>query len=95
MKNLSEMNANELTAVLQFTTTLAERARFAQNGSVSDVSDTTQTDIADARKRAEAYARAVNSGARARRYETADENAKDGVRSALDWLSRKKKSAIK
>lgn len=95
MKNFNEMSQAELTTVLSFTKALAERASFANADAEGDLYEPDAANIEEARKQASEYARAVNSGARARQYERTDENARDGVRSALDWLSRKKKSAIR
>ena len=53
------------------------------------------SDYQDAKESARQYAQARNSGARVRRYNDDNESARAGVRSALDWLDRKKKSAIR
>ena len=95
MKDFNRMSEAELTAVLAFTQALAGRAAFASGRSVGDLYEPDEADIAEARKKASEYARAVNAGARSRRYNETDENAKAGVQSALDWLRRKRKSAIK
>jgi hypothetical protein len=49
----------------------------------------------DAKQAAREYAQARNSGARFRHYAQDNESQRAGLASALDWLSRKKKSAIK
>jgi hypothetical protein len=53
------------------------------------------SDYEDAKEAARQYAQARNSGARVRQYNEHNESARAGVRSALDWLDRKKKSAIR
>ena len=53
------------------------------------------SDYEDAKETARQYAQARNSGARTRRYNDDNESARAGVRSALDWLGRKNKSAMK
>ena len=68
---------------------------FAQNEIRSDNEGEHDQDHADARAAAAAYAQARNSGARVRVYAQDNESQRAGVRSALDWLSRKKKSAIR
>lgn len=52
-------------------------------------------DYEDAKQGAKEYARARNSGARVRQYNEHNESAREGVRSALDWIARKRKSAIR
>lgn len=95
MKNLTEMSAAELTAVLTFTEALAGRASFASADAGGNLSDPAEADIEEARKQASDYARSRNANARTRHYNETDENAKDGVKSALDWLRRKQKSALR
>ena len=54
-----------------------------------------EPDYEDARASAWAYANARNSNARIRHYAHDNQSQRQGVASALDWLSRKRKSAIK
>jgi len=95
MKDLKNMRAAELSTVLAFTEALAARASFANADHVGDLSGPDEASIEEARKHASDYAHAVNVGARSRTYNETDESARDGVKSALDWLSRKKKSAMR
>lgn len=53
------------------------------------------SDYEDAKASARAYANARNSGARVRSYPQENESQRQGIASALAWLDRKKKSAIK
>ena len=95
MKDLKDMSTTELTAVLGFTEALAARASFASPDAWGHLSDPDEEDITSARKAAEEYAHARNANARTRHYNQEDENARAGVKSALDWLRRKQKSAIR
>lgn len=52
-------------------------------------------DYQDAKEGAREYAQARNSNARVRHYNEQNESARAGVKSALSWLDRKRKSAIK
>ena len=49
----------------------------------------------DAKDAAREYAEARNSNARVRRYAQGSESQREGVASALAWLDRKRKSAMK
>lgn len=53
------------------------------------------SDHEDAKEAARQYAQACNSNARVRVYAQDNESQRQGVQAALNWLSRKKKSAIK
>lgn len=61
--------------------------------SISD--QTTDQDIQDAKAAARAYAAGRNSNTRIRSYNESSEEARAGVQSALSWLDRKRKSAIR
>jgi hypothetical protein len=54
-----------------------------------------EADYEDAKEAAQQYAQARNSGARIRSYNEDNESQRQGVASALAWLDRKRKSAIK
>lgn len=95
MKDLKDMSTTELTAVIGFTEALAARASFASGDVWGHLSDPDEEDITSTRKAAEEYARSRNANSRTRHYNDADENAREGVKSALDWLRRKQKSAIR
>lgn len=86
MEDLSNMNQTELRAILELTRAIADRAQFAQGGIV----DPDKSYLEEARRQAEEYAKAVNTGARSRQYDLSDENVRDGRKSALDWLSRRR-----
>src|ERR1044072_7541040 len=49
----------------------------------------------EAKESARQHAQARNSGARVRHYNEDNESAREGLRSALDWIARKRKSAIR
>ena len=53
------------------------------------------SDYQNAKEAARQYAQARNSGARVRVYAQDNESQRQGVASALAWLDRKKRSAIK
>lgn len=53
------------------------------------------SDYEDAKASARAYANARNTGERVRTYLQENESQRAGVRSALEWLDRKRKSVIK
>ncbi len=95
MRDLAQMNTTELETILRHTTTLARHAAFIADGDLSHDLSSDDQSIEQAKKAAQAYAKAINSNARSRSYRKSDENAKDGVASALDWLKRKRKSALK
>ena len=62
-------------------------------GAVSGDDD--ESDYENAKEAARRYAQARNSGARIRSYPQENESQRDGVASALQWLDRKRRSAIK
>jgi hypothetical protein len=93
--NLAQMNTTQLETILRHTETLARHASFVADGDLSKDLSVDEETIAEAKKSAQDYAKAVNSNARSRQYLKSDENASDGVASALDWLKRKRKSALK
>jgi hypothetical protein len=95
MNDLAQMNETELSTILRHTERLARHASFVADGDLSHDSGVDDQSIAEAKKAAQAYAKAINSNARSRSYLKSDDNAKDGVASALDWLKRKRKSALK
>jgi uncharacterized protein YggE len=96
MTDLSEMRKQDelLRALVKAGTTDAKRVAFVADGDLSDDSSVDEQSIEDAKKAAQEYAKASNANARSRSYLKSDENAIDGVASALDWLKRKKKSAL-
>jgi hypothetical protein len=95
MKDLVHMNTTELETILSHTERLARHAAFIADGDLSHDLSVDDQSIAEAKKAAQAYAKAVNSNARSRSYLKSDDNASGGVASALDWLKRKRKSALK
>ena len=52
-------------------------------------------DVESAKASARAYAEARNHGARFRHYNDHNESAQEGIASALDWISRKRRSVIR
>ncbi len=63
------------------------------DGAVSGHKD--ESSYADAKQAAKEYAQARNSNARVRSYAQENESQRQGLASALDWLDRKRKSAIR
>jgi hypothetical protein len=95
MRDLAQMNTTELETILRHTTTLARHAAFVADGDLSNDLSVDEQSIEQAKKAAQDYARARNNKARSRSYLKSDDNASGGVASALDWLKRKRKSALK
>jgi uncharacterized protein YaaQ len=94
MNDFVNMNVTELETILSHTTTLARHASFVADGDLSKDSGVDDQSIEQAKKAAQDYARARNNKARSRSY-LSGEDVSDGVASALDWLKRKRKSALK
>jgi hypothetical protein len=94
MNDFVNMNVTELETILSHTERLARHAAFIADGDLSHDLSVDEQSIAEAKKAAQAYAKAVNSNARSRSY-LSGEDVSDGVASALDWLKRKRKSALK
>lgn len=57
--------------------------------------DEDQSNYEDAKESARRFAQARNSNARVRSYPQENESQRDGVASALSWLDRKRKSALR
>ncbi|HKU74441.1 MAG TPA: hypothetical protein VJR02_11015 [Pyrinomonadaceae bacterium] len=69
--------------------------RDGEIGSRTVSDNEADADYEDTKQAALEYAQARNIGARVRSYAQDNESQRAGVRSALAWLDRKKKSAIK
>jgi hypothetical protein len=74
---------------------LGRALRDSEINALSDFAEPNEEDIASARKAALDYAHARNTNARTRHYNQENEHAKEGVKSAQDWLRRKQKSTIR